>query len=177
MRPISLDDVDELVTLDSDPEVMQYLNGGRATPVDEVAERIRHQIGRRWMAYEGATVEFVGWFGLNRSGVDAYEVGYRLRRRAWGRGLATEGTRALINAAFRQLGAQRVCAQTMAVNTRSRRMMERCSMKHVRTFHRTWDHPIAGTELGEVEYELLRSDWESLSAAPPGKSPLPPSPI
>ncbi len=31
-------------------------------------------------------------------------------------------------------------------------------MRHVRTFHLEWDDPIAGTELGEVEYELLRPD-------------------
>jgi hypothetical protein len=40
-------------------------------------------------------------------------------------------------------------------------------MKYVRTFHLQWDDPIAGTEFGEVEYELLRSDWEHLSTAPP----------
>lgn len=107
MRPITLDDVDELVTLDSDPEVMRYLAGGRATPADEVAELIRKQIGALWMAYEAVTLEFVGWFGLDPSGEDAYEVGYRLRLRAWGRGLAREGARALIEAAFRQLDAHR----------------------------------------------------------------------
>jgi RimJ/RimL family protein N-acetyltransferase len=171
MRPITSSDVDELVALDSDPEVMRYLSGGRATPIDEAAELIRQRVGRLWMAYEAATGEFVGWFGLDHKGADEYEIGYRLRRRAWGRGLATEGARALIDAAFRQLDAQSVCAQTMAVNYRSRRVMERCGMKYVRTFHLEWEHPIVGTESGELEYGLLRSDWERLRAAPQGYSP------
>ena len=73
-----------------------------------------------------------------------------------GRGLATEGTRALIDAAFETLGATRIWAQTMAVNTRSRAVMERCGLRHVRTFHLDFDDPIPGSEEGEVEYELRR---------------------
>jgi RimJ/RimL family protein N-acetyltransferase len=90
---------------------------------------------------------------------DAYEVGYRLGRRWWGRGLAVEGTRAIIAAAFSLLGARRLTAQTMAVNQRSRRVMERCGMRHVRTFHLEFDDPLPGTELGEVQYEITRAQW------------------
>lgn len=50
-------------------------------------------------------------------------------------------------------------AQTMAVNTRSRRVMEKAGLRHVRTFHPHWADPFPGTEHGEVEYELLREDW------------------
>ncbi|MFN2469573.1 MAG: hypothetical protein ABR583_00990 [Gaiellaceae bacterium] len=31
----------------------------------------------------------------------------------------------------------------------------------MRTFHLEWPEPIEGTELGDVEYELLRADWEA----------------
>ena len=44
----------------------------------------------------------------------------------------------------------------MAVNTRSRAVMERCGLRHVRTFHLDFDDPIPGSEEGEVEYELRR---------------------
>jgi RimJ/RimL family protein N-acetyltransferase len=44
----------------------------------------------------------------------------------------------------------------MAVNLASRRVMERCGLRHVRTFHLDWPEPIAGSDQGEVEYELLR---------------------
>ena len=49
----------------------------------------------------------------------------------------------------------------MVVNTRSRQVMERCGLRYVRTFHLEWDDPIEGTEQGEVEYELRRTDWEA----------------
>jgi RimJ/RimL family protein N-acetyltransferase len=164
LRPLTLDDVDTLVALDRDPEVMRYITGGRPTPRDEVVETVRRRIGRRWMADDRATAEFVGWFGLVPSAITAgeYEVGYRLRRVAWGKGLATEGTRALIDLAFTERGATRIWAETMAVNTRSRAVMERCGLRYARTFHVEFDDPIDGTELGEVEYELTRAEWETL---------------
>ncbi|MGO9873457.1 MAG: GNAT family N-acetyltransferase, partial [Acidimicrobiia bacterium] len=112
-----------------------------------------------WTALDRSTATFVGWFGMVGSGDGDYEAGYRLRREWWGAGLATEGTRALIDATFTDRGARRVWAQTMAVNTRSRRVMERCGLRYLRTFHLVWDDPIDGTEHGEVEYELLRENW------------------
>jgi RimJ/RimL family protein N-acetyltransferase len=71
-------------------------------------------------------------------------------RHHWGCGLATEGTLAVIHEVFSAREA-----------TRSRRVMERCGLKYVRTFHLSWDDPIEGTEQGEVEYELSRRDWQA----------------
>ena len=161
LRPMARDDVAELVGLDADPEVMQYLTGGRPTSRDEMVEVVDRNLTSRWMAFRRTDDGFVGWFGLVPSGDGEFEVGYRLKRQAWGQGLATEGTRALIEAAFRDLVARRIWAQTMAVNRRSRRVMERCGLTYVRTFHLEWEDPIPGTEQGEVEYELLRSSWEA----------------
>jgi hypothetical protein len=39
--------------------------------------------------------------------------------------------------------------------------MERCGLRFVRAFHLEWDEPIAGTEHGEVEYEITKAEWES----------------
>ncbi len=77
-----------------------------------------------------------------------------------GRGFATEGALALIDALF-EAGATRVFAQTMAVNERSRRVMERCGLRYCRTFRLEFDDPLPGTELGEVEYDLTRAQWKA----------------
>jgi RimJ/RimL family protein N-acetyltransferase len=154
LRPITLGDVVALYELDQDPEVMRYTLHGRPSTLDEVEAMVRARIGARWLGYERATGEFVGWFALVPHDPGEYEIGYRLRRPMWGKGLATEGTRALIDAAFQTLGASRIWAQTMAVNTRSRAVMERCGLTHVRTFHLDFDDPIPGSEEGEVTYEL-----------------------
>jgi RimJ/RimL family protein N-acetyltransferase len=158
LRPITLGDVDLLVDLDNDPEVMRYLTG-RPSTRDEVELAVGENIGCRWIATDCSCGDFVGWFSLVPADLDSYEVGYRLARRWWGRGLAVEGTRAIIDAAFSTLGARRVTAQTMVVNQRSRRVMERCGMRHVRTFFLEFDDPLPGTELGEVEYEVTAELW------------------
>ena len=161
IRPVTLDDVDLLLELNSDPEVMRYINGGCPTPRDDVVEVVTASLGNRWLATETTTGEPVGWFVLkpDTSRPGERELGYRLWRRAWGRGHATEGARALIGRAFTQLDVHRIWAETMAVNTASRRVMERCGMRYIRTFHLDWDDPIDGTEHGEVAYEIRRADW------------------
>jgi RimJ/RimL family protein N-acetyltransferase len=161
LRAIRLDDVDLLVALDADPAVMRYISGGVPSSRDDVEGTVRRALGHRWVAYERATGEFVGWFSLRPTGEHERELGYRLRREAWGRGLATEGAKAMLELAFGELGVERVWAQTMAVNRASRRVMERCGLRYVRTFHGEWADPIPGTEQGEVEYELLRADVAS----------------
>ncbi|MFZ5814350.1 MAG: GNAT family N-acetyltransferase, partial [Bacillota bacterium] len=115
-----------------------------------------------WAAVEKSSGEFLGWFHLYPvagRGPGEVELGYRLRRAAWGRGYATEGARGLIRKGFEELGAQRVTATTMAVNLASRRVMEKAGLRYVRTFYLPWPEPIEGSEHGEVEYALERADW------------------
>jgi RimJ/RimL family protein N-acetyltransferase len=169
LRRLSPADEDHLVDLDGDPEVMRYLTGGRPTPRETIRAatlpRLIDEYDRfpglgRWAA-EDRDGTFLGWFALapQVAQPDQAELGYRLRRAAWGRGLATEGARALLRMAFTGRGLRRVWAETMTVNTRSRRVMERSGMRYVRTFHLDWEDPIPGTGQGEVEYEAVRAEW------------------
>ncbi|SHF67180.1 GNAT family N-acetyltransferase [Streptoalloteichus hindustanus] len=169
LRRFTESDVDNLVDLDSDPEVMRFLTGEptpRAEIEDEVLPAILRDYRRgpagRWAAHHRHGGEFLGWLALRPAedgGVEEVELGYRLKASVWGRGYATEGSRALVRMAFAELGVRRVWAQTMAVNLASRRVMEKAGLRHVRTFHPHFDDPLPGTEHGEVEYELLRADW------------------
>jgi len=170
LRRLTAADVDHLVELDSDPEVMRFLTNGRPTPRERI-ERVTlprvmagyERCPGRMAAIERSTGAFLGWIGFDAAADgrpdDEIELGYRLRRSAWGRGYATEGSRALIDRAFSDYPVRRVYAQTMAVNLASRRVLEKAGLRFVRTFHLTWDDPIPGTEHGEVEYALDRADW------------------
>jgi RimJ/RimL family protein N-acetyltransferase len=160
LRPLTIDDVDLLVALDRDPEVMRYISGGKPSSRAETERIVQRSLGHRWLGFERETGEFVGWFGIRPSTAKSRELGYRLRQQMWGKGYATEGSLALIAVAFAQPGVDRVRAETMAVNTASRAVMERCGLRFVRTFHLEWDDPIEGTEHGEVEYEITKAEWE-----------------
>jgi RimJ/RimL family protein N-acetyltransferase len=176
LRRFTAEDIDNLVELDSDPEVMHFINGGRPTSRDEVENEVlpmflayyeRFTGYGFWAAVEKSTARFVGWFHLRPTGSaypDEVELGYRLRRLVWGRGYATEGSRALIDKAFSELRVQRVVAFTMSVNVASRRVMEKAGLKFVRTFHQPWPDYIKGEEEGDVEYALLKSEWEQRTA-------------
>ena len=171
LRRFTEADVPDLVELDGDPEVMRFINGGRATPREEVENELlpaflahydRYAGYGFWAAIEKSTRQFLGWFHLRPEEGAApgeVELGYRLRRCAWGKGYATEGSRALIDKGFGELGVERVVASTMVVNVASRRVMEKAGLRFVRVFHQPWPDYIEGEEEGDVEYALLRSEW------------------
>ena len=166
LRPLTGDESDLLVELDGDPAVMEFLTG-RGTAPDEVIEvwmpqrsdPAHDELGLGyWSAYEDG--EFVGWFCLTPTDDGAAELGYRLRQRAWGRGLASEGAARLLEHGFDTVGLRRIWAETMAVNTRSRAVLERLGLRHLRTEVRQWDEPLPGAELGEVVYEMTAQQFQ-----------------
>jgi RimJ/RimL family protein N-acetyltransferase len=177
LRRFTADDVENLVDLDSDPDVMHFITGGRPTPRGEIENEIlpaflgyyeRFAGYGFWAAVEKSTGRFVGWFHFrpaHGAPPGEVELGYRLRRSAWGKGYATEASRALIDKGFAELGVQRVVAYTMVVHSASRRVMEKARLRLVRTFHQPWPDYIEGEEEGDVEYALLRSEWEPPDAA------------
>jgi len=176
LRQFTEDDVDNLLDLNSDPEVMRYLTGGRPTPRQEIRDQIipfhlavydrLDRLGT-WAAESTVTGEFLGWFHFRPGpGTDItnIDLGYRLRRSAWNMGYATEGSRALVSMGFTDLGVERVFAHTMTVNIASRRVMEKCGLTLVRTISYEGADVIEGAEHGEVEYALTKPEWETRTA-------------
>jgi RimJ/RimL family protein N-acetyltransferase len=176
LREVAATDLDDLFDLYNDPEVMRFLNGGKPTSRTAIRDTVLPNLTRvfdryggpgYWAAETRCGGQFLGWFELTPLGgdhPDEAELGYRLRRSAWGRGYGTEGSRALVRKGFTELGLRRVMAQTMAVNAASRRVMEKTGLVFDRVFHVTWPDPLPGTEHGEVEYALERTDWQRREA-------------
>ncbi|MFD0556949.1 RimJ/RimL family protein N-acetyltransferase [Stackebrandtia endophytica] len=164
LRRFTPDDVTLLHRLDADPEVMAYLTGGGATPLEEIREQLtgyldvyeKHDGPGHWPPRNSTARSSVG--SPSNRVIRAWNWD-GLRRESWGKGYAAETAIALVDAAFTRFGAERVWAQTMAVNRRSRRVMERTGLRYIRTFHPTFDDPIPGTEHGEVEYAITRQQW------------------
>lgn len=178
------------IRLDADPEVLRHISG-RARSRDEVVDSHarRMALGDKvdglgfWMAFgsEGGKRDptppereddgdFIGLMMLPPAhGPDqpddptVCDLGYRLVRRYWRQGLASEASRALLRHAFDAVGQSRVIAQTMAANAGSRGVMEAIGMRYVRTYFPPWDDPLPGAELGEVEYEMTREMWRARS--------------
>lgn len=168
-RLLGPDDAQLMSDLNHAPGVMKYLNheppSFEYVLSDEIPKRLT--ISRKypgyglWFAHLGESDPCIGWFALtpNTQIPGEAEIGYRLFPEYWSRGYATEGARVLLRYAFEELRVQRCVATTMAVNLGSRKVMERIGLKHVRTFHEEFEHPLPGTEYGEVEYALSRKEW------------------
>jgi RimJ/RimL family protein N-acetyltransferase len=184
LRPVTANDAQLLCELDSDPEVMRYLNGGLATPLVAIAGRIlprflayAHEAewAGVWLAYERPGGTFAGWFSLRPDRAGRAELGYRLRRPCWGRGLATEGSRALLLHAFKESGVPLVFATTYEQNVASRRVLENLGMTLLRrfrpgpgdasTFEPDGGEPWPGDDL---EYAITAETWSAGRASLPG---------
>jgi len=183
LRRFTTADVDNLAGLDADPDVMRFVSGGIPTSRHEIENEFlpaflgyyqRYQAYGFWAAIEKPTGDFLGWFHFRpREGTvpDQVELGYRFRKSAWGKGYATEGSRALLRKGFTESGVQRVTAEAMAANMPSRRVMEKAGLRLVRTFSQPWPGAASGHEIEVVEYALNKEDWEQqdrgcASAAP-----------
>lgn len=141
LRPVRLEDADLLCALDRAPEVRRFVDQPDAPSIEQC-----RAVVERWIGIDAATPslgfwiaeecgQFVGWFHLKppREGEPAeagdLELGYRLLQPAWGKGLATEGSRELIRYAFETLGAPRVTAVALEGNVASMRVMEKLGMR------------------------------------------------
>jgi RimJ/RimL family protein N-acetyltransferase len=182
--PLADRHLDLEVELDADPEVLRHITG-RARTRDEVRASHAARMASagevdglgHWIAFDATASDrtddgvFVGLMmlppahGPDRPDDPAVaELGYRLARRHWRRGLAREASLALLRHAFDTVGQRRVIAQTMAVNAASRAVMAAVGMRYVRTYHPVWDDPLPGADAGEVEYEMTREMWRGLAS-------------
>ncbi|MGO9762259.1 MAG: GNAT family N-acetyltransferase [Solirubrobacteraceae bacterium] len=139
LRPWRAEDREPFAALNADPAVMEYFPAtlSRAES-DKLAQRIDGDIQRQgyglWAVEIPGEAPFIGFVGLLATDVDmpfspATEVGWRLARDHWGRGLASEAARAAIAFAFDELELGKIVALTAAGNVRSRRVMERLGMR------------------------------------------------
>lgn len=132
-------DAQLLFELDSDPEVMRFISKGQPTPLARIQSEIvpkfldyyrRNPPQGFWAAHLRESGSFIGWFHLRPDIKSAgqMELGYRLQRAVWGGGLATEGSKALLDNAFNQWGYDKISARTLADNLASRRVMEKAGL-------------------------------------------------
>jgi RimJ/RimL family protein N-acetyltransferase len=136
--------------VNADPRVMEFLPAPLSPgESDALIERIKNHFVRHGFGpfaaelLEDAT--FAGFIGLSIPTFDApfmpaVEVGWRLAFDCWGRGLATEGARAVVRYGFEELGLDSVVSFTVPENLRSRRVMEKIGMTH--DPRDDFDHPL-----------------------------------
>lgn len=172
LRRLTEADAGPLAALYGDPRVMRFITL-QPPSLAEVESKILPAYLREYReladglgsfaAIEQETGQMAGRFSLKPASsyglAGGTELGYRLYPAFWGRGLATEGARALIASAFERLHLDRVVATTMADNIGSWRVLEKCGLRRVSRFCYPDADLMPGAEHGDFVYELTRGDW------------------
>lgn len=157
IRPLRLDDAASLHELFSDREAMRYLVPEPLAAEDESREWVEAKIDlyarddgmSLWALVEREAGEVVGDVGLQWEELDGERVadlGCRLRRRAWGRGYATEACDAVLAAVARDAPTLRVTAMTAVGNEAARRALERLGGRRIAQLER-YGHTMAVYQL------------------------------
>lgn len=147
IREILPTDIDEMFELHSDPEVHLYLGNKTITTKEKVSEAIdfvRQQyidygVGR-WAMINKKSNEFIGWTGLEfvtketNNHKNYYDLGYRLIKRFWGQGFATESAFASMDYAFDKLNAKEVYAIADCKNDGSNKILKKVGLQFIETF-------------------------------------------
>ena len=147
LRDLIETDVDGFYELDSDPEVHRYLGNEPVTDKQKLLDVIKyvHQqyidngIGR-WAIIDKATNEFIGWTGLKlvkeniNNQTNYYDLGYRLIRKYWGKGIATETAKASIDYGFNVLKLKEIIATIHCDNVASNNVAKKLGFDFVETF-------------------------------------------
>ena len=140
LRPIVLEDAPAFYSLDIDPEVNRYTGEPPPKSLEEVEQRIANYPDYRDYGYgrlacvHRATGDVIGFCGLKKlpelSG--EVDIGYRLARAYWGRGLATEAATTAMAFGFEELKLPRIIALVDRANQRSVRVVSKLEMAYER---------------------------------------------
>jgi len=163
------DDREPFAAMNADPEVMRYFPAPMTREAsDAFVRRMESRFEQYgvglWALELRDTGDFLGFTGLNPMpegvpGEGGWEVGWRLARRAWGQGYATEAGRVALFVAFGRLALPEVWSLTAATNTLSRAVMMRLGLVHVATADHTSvpDGPLRE----HVFYRIQKSQWKA----------------
>jgi RimJ/RimL family protein N-acetyltransferase len=165
LRPWRPSDLPPFAEQNADPFVMRFLAGvlTREQSDGYVAQAEKHLAEHgfgKWAVEAPGVAPFVGavglsWVRFTASFTPAVEVAWRLHRRYWGQGYATEAARAAIKDGFARVGLREIVALTALGNQPSMRVMQRLGMTRTIEF----DHPLVpeGNPLRQhILYRLAR---------------------
>ena len=162
LRPAVLSDAQNLFNLNSDIEVVRDTGDRSFSGIIEAQELIQnqlmpqfslHKMGRFMVFLKDGT--FIGWCGLRyyppKNEVD---LAYRLIKKFWGLGLATEASKAALKYGFETLGLKKIMGKSMPENLGSLKVLKKLGMTFKGYHHDPSDPmPFIVYEISQSEYK------------------------
>ena len=148
LRPWRAQDLPAFAALNADPGVMRFFPKPLSREESDALAATIQERFRRWgfgfWAVETPALPFAGFVGLSRPQFEAHftpavEIGWRLGRESWGRGVATAGARLALRFGFERCGLEEIVSLAPRANAPSLRVMERLGMRNDPA--EDFDHP------------------------------------
>ena len=166
LRELEHTDTNDLFEMDSDPEVHLYIENNPVKSIDEITkviEMLKKQYKEngiaRWAVVDKLTNECIGWSGLKyfnqplNKNNNFYELGYRFKKKHWGKGFATESSIAILDYGFANLNVDKIFAITDPKNANSKKVLSKLGFD----FKETFDYEGDPTDW----FELKKTTWEN----------------
>ena len=147
IRELILSDDKGMFEMDSDPLVHKYVGKKPVETIEQSRDVIDFVVQQykefgigRWAVLEKETNDFVGWTGFKfmKDAVNGhqghYDFGYRLTRKHWGKGYATESGNASLHYGIDTLKFKDIYGMTDVNNAASRHVLEKLGFKFIETF-------------------------------------------
>ena len=141
------EDIEQMAQINSDPEVMEFFPLLPSTKdTGDFIERMQQQYLKEGFCYFPVdyldTNQFIGFTGLSFQNFDVdftpcIDIGWRISKNYWSKGLATEGALACLKYARNELKLNKIYSMAPKINTRSIQVMKNIGM----TFIKDFDHP------------------------------------
>jgi RimJ/RimL family protein N-acetyltransferase len=162
LKEFCAEDARHLFELNSDPEVTKYVNEGAYDTIDNVYEFIKtygqykkYKMGRLNM-FNKQTGEYIGWCGLKFLELsDQVDIGYRLQKKYWGNGYATEASIACLNYGFFALNLDKIIGTAIKENEASINIFKKLGLKY--------SHDINDHNQPCVVYVITKEEWNQNS--------------
>jgi len=166
IRELEVFDAEGIFDMDSNIDVHEFLGNKPIKTIDEahkIIDIIRKQyisngIGR-WAIIDKKTDDFIGWTGLKyeeglRTEFNYYDLGYRLRKKYWGNGIASETAIESLKYGFEKLNLKEIGAAADINHIASNRILKKIGLKFIETFNydgvtHNW-------------YNMVKTDWTEL---------------
>lgn len=145
LRQLAEQDMEKFYELESDPEVMRYIRGGKPRSYEQVRQKLQDNIDYYqkyplfgvWAVIIKESEDFAGWVCLKHlDQTPDLEVGYRLLQKFWRKGYASEATEAVIRYGFEICHLEKIYAVAQPENIASTGVMHKIGMQALgKAFH------------------------------------------
>ena len=159
LRTFTPEDAQMFYDLCRDPKVLEFVGEKPLNSEEEalkvLTEKIlekqyaQHGYGR-WAVHIKKNGLFIGWCGLKNDN-DEVDLGYRFKKKFWGKGFATEAAKAVLAYGFENLNLPKIQAKAMQANEASIEVMKKIGMKFIT--NKNFDAHCG------VLYEITREEW------------------